>query len=62
MSAPTTPKDAASVAVAIPTYMDPITDTINNITGINFPDFFTVNIGYNLNKLEQSQELVGSNP
>ena len=33
INAPTTPKDAASVAVAIPTYMDPITAVIKTITG-----------------------------
>ena len=33
IKAPTTPSDAASVAVAIPVYIDPITDVINIITG-----------------------------
>ena len=35
-SAPTTPRDAASVAVAIPVYIDPITANINIITGKSF--------------------------
>ena len=33
INAPTTPSDAASVAVAIPVYIDPITAKINIITG-----------------------------
>ena len=38
IKAPTTPRDAASVAVAIPTYIDPITANIKTMTGINWPD------------------------
>ena len=39
IKAPTTPKDAASVAVAIPVYIDPITAEIRNITGKSCLDF-----------------------
>ena len=38
IKAPTTPKDAASVAVAIPKYIDPITAVIKTITGISCPE------------------------
>ena len=39
INAPTTPKDAASVAVAIPVYIDPITAKIKIITGKSCFDF-----------------------
>ena len=40
IKAPTTPKEAASVAVAIPVYIDPITAEISNITGKSCFDLF----------------------
>ena len=40
IKAPITPKDAASVAVAIPTYIEPITAAIRTITGIYWPESF----------------------
>ena len=43
-SAPKTPKEAASVAVAMPEYIEPITAKIKAMTGINCPDFFIFSI------------------
>ena len=40
INAPTTPRDAASVAVAIPVYIDPITANIKIITGKSCFDLF----------------------
>ena len=40
IKAPTTPNEAASVAVAIPVYIDPITAKINSITGKSCFDLF----------------------
>ena len=41
---PTTPRDAASVAVAIPVYIDPMTAKIKIITGNSFLDLFNFSI------------------
>ena len=53
IKAPTTPSDAASVAVAIPVYIDPITANISNITGKSCFDLFIFSI------IEKFSEIFG---